>query len=116
MDEPERPILLVVGDEPERLARVRLILREAGALTAPARSLDSAYRLLTQIVMDGCVLCSESSPEEAQSLAHAIQETRPGTSRVWLRDDPSSGDGAWPVCREAELTAWVRSHFPSLDL
>jgi len=109
VNEDERPLFLLVSADPDRLARVREVLRGAGLLTAGSRSLPAAANLLTQVKVDGCVLCDAPGGGEAEPLLAALLNLDPAPVRICLKQGGGPDPVGWSCCQEAELAARVRA-------
>lgn len=107
MNEDERPLLLVVSEDPDRLAHLRLLLRQNGILSAAGRSLEIALNLLTQVIVDGCVLAQPLTPDDLQRLTHAVHANQPRSILVSLEDPGASPETGWECCQEESLVHTV---------
>jgi hypothetical protein len=109
VNEDERPLLLVICADPDRLARIRSRLRQAGFLTAMGRNFEGALNLLTQVIVDGCVLCYLPEPAQLQQLETAIRGNREGSVQLCIADacpDPPPG---WTASDEERLAETARA-------
>jgi len=72
-------------------------------LTAPARTLESALGLLTQVAMDGCVLAQPLAEAAVQELDAAMARYRPESIRVYLPECCGGKLEGWVAAAEADL-------------
>jgi hypothetical protein len=111
VDPEDRPLILIVCRDPERLTGTRQRLREVGFLPASGRAVDAAISLLSQVRVDGCVLCHEVTADEAERLTQALDRVRPGCPKLYLREyQPGALDG-WTVCFSNELDETIVGAF-----
>jgi hypothetical protein len=103
--EDERPLVLVVCEDPSRLEKVREVLRHAGVLPTAGRSVAGAVHLLTQVRVDGCVLCDTVEPGEAADLRDALEEHRLHCPRLFVRNYQPGELPGWTGCDEEDLAA-----------
>ncbi len=111
MPEDARPIILIVCNEPERLQPLRQAMRSEGVLTAPARSLDAALGLLTQVGVDGCVLAMNISGAAAVELDAALSRCRANGFRICLQCYHGAHLSGWDTVDEDALIPEVWRQF-----
>lgn len=103
MKEDERPLVLVVCSDAERLKRVREELRASGLLPAVGRSFGAAEALLSQVQVNGCVIVQRTTPCEAARLAGALQRFSPGCALTYVQEYQLEPLDGWVSCREAQI-------------
>jgi hypothetical protein len=109
--EDDRPLLLVVCDDLERLSSVRHLIRTAGPMPATARSVEAATSLLTQVRVDGCLICTRVSPTGADRLWDALESSRPGCVKLYVTEYQTEKLTGWTPCAEDELASTVSRAF-----
>jgi hypothetical protein len=104
----DRPLVMLICADAERLRRLRRLLRHSGFLVARSESVDAAIKLLTQIRMDGCVACGVLSGEDAEALRRALDRVSPGCPKLHAVPTPADPPPGWTACGEYELVeaAW----------
>lgn len=103
MNEDERPLVLVVCSDAERLDRVREGLRASGLLPAVGRSFDAAVALLSQVQVNGCVILERTTPSEAARLASTLQRFSPGCALTYVQEYQTEPLDGWVSCRETQI-------------
>ena len=83
----------------------RQMLRAIGVLTASGRSIAGAVSLLSQVKVDGCVLCADPAAEEARTLWEALERYRPGCPKIQVCEPPALPLEGWTPCAESDLPA-----------
>jgi len=116
MWEEDRPVVLVVCEETQRASALRAVLRDAGLYAARSPTLEAALRLITQVRVDGCVVCQPMTAEEAQRLGSALDGSRAASTKVCLAEDIKVAPPGWTLCSEADLSEAARRLFqPSIE-
>ena len=110
----DRPLILVVCDDAERLSATRQALRQLGLLPAAARSVDAALSLLRQIQMDACLLCQTVTEEQAQTLWWAMEAIRPGCPRLYMQEHQAQALVGWRPCSQETLAEAVAANMQTL--
>ena len=95
MSEYDRPLFLVVCDEPGLGPRVRAALRAEGVLSSPGASVRSALRLLSQVRVDGCVIACRVTPVEAEQLRRALEHVSPGCPKLAIAGCVPASAAGW---------------------
>jgi hypothetical protein len=103
--EDDRPLLLVVCDDLERLTGMRHLIRAAGPMPATARSVEAAASLLTQVRVDGCLLCTTVTSGDARKLWVALERIRPGCVKLYVSDYESEILEGWEPCSLDQLAS-----------
>lgn len=111
MQPVERPVLLLICADRLRISRLRQALRETGVLPAHAPSVEAACSLLTQVQVDGCILCETTTPSNAEQLRQALEDYRVGPVRLYLQEHQPEPLSGWSGCPEAEVTATAATAF-----
>jgi hypothetical protein len=107
VNEDERPLVLVVCSDAERLSRVREELRASGLLPAVGRSFAAAVALLSQVQVNGCVIVERTTPLEAERLSGALQRFSPGCAQTYVQELQAEPLEGWVSCQEAQIAQTI---------
>lgn len=108
VSEDDRPLVLVVCSDPDRLARLRAGLRESGIMPASGRSIQAAVSLLSQVQVNGCALAEAAGAEEIRQLDEALRRNSPHSSRLYVREAVKAELPEWEPCDESSVPEAVR--------